>query len=658
MTVQGNNTYNWQVFTLKPWSIQYAQQFFHTQCYIPSFPEVQEQQSLIIAPIYYTSTELFLLPFLLQNKLRKKLIIIAPAKILDTPLGNYIAQRGLDSYSVQNDSQKWTSDLTQQDTCFLWFPHNVFTGKHKVLEYQSGLSSIENLIKNIQEEYPALFNHNSPQELKLYLFTTQLFPSIFSKNPLEDICSISYEELAIGTLKDINSKNTILDSNHILEIHFYPSCEITNSSSQLHLLQNLSPNLEQLLFKLVNNLFPLKYSWKNFRNRFLYLLEKTINTSNSPVIESLKDIYEKISTGEVFPEWDLAIDYFENKGLCKKNYNGIQIKTQQPIPEQIKKIYTSLTQKNNHSPDLESQTVRKLKWLPDFLLSYVLARKNYEKDVAIFEEDFTRNFHSDWSKEAEVGKPFFRHVLGSRIGIVLSHGYLSAPMEVRALAEYLYRQGYSVYCVRLKGHGTSPLDLAKSTYEEWYSALNRGIACIRSRCEEVFLCGFSAGGCLVLSASARKQTQIEGVISISAPLKLQNYAINLVPTIATLNVVLKKFGGSGWELFDHHPENPHINYQKNPLAGLQQLRLLMEKTEELLPSVSVPALIIQGSNDTTVNPDSANIIFNSIASEHKKLVFFNRTRHGILNGAGSKEIFETVHQFIKEVVERNNLSIQ
>ncbi|MGC9053287.1 MAG: alpha/beta hydrolase, partial [Candidatus Hydrogenedens sp.] len=189
-------------------------------------------------------------------------------------------------------------------------------------------------------------------------------------------------------------------------------------------------------------------------------------------------------------------------------------------------------------------------------------------------------------------------------------------------------------------------------YEDWYSALNRGIACVRARCEKVFLCGFSAGGCLVLSASANKQKHIEGVISISAPLKLQNYAINLVPTISTLNLVLKKFGGSGWELFDHHPENPHINYQKNPLAGLQQLRLLMEKTEELLPQITIPALIIQGSNDTTVNPDSANIIFHSISSEQKKLVLFNRARHGILNGSGSEEIFACVSQFIKDIAER------
>ncbi|MGC8846681.1 MAG: alpha/beta hydrolase, partial [Candidatus Hydrogenedens sp.] len=574
--------------------------------------------------------------------------------------GNYIIQRGLDSYNIQNEPQNWATDLQQKDTFFLWFPRNVFTTKETWIKYHLGLLPYDDLLNKIVEEYTLLFNTETQPIRNLYLFKSHFYPSIYSENPLETICGISYEELAYGVLKELNIKDTLLDINHLLEVILLEySKSIKNlvsveESKDLfnRFYEQSSPDFEILLFKLITNLFPVRYSWKNFCNRFLSLLQKTIETQNSPIVEPLKLIHEKISTGENFPVWDKILAFFEEQGLCKNYPEGISIKSRYSFWKQPQIVLQSLSSSHNRTSNKETSIIRKLKWTPNFILSYKIARNFYQKDVVIFEKDFMRSFHREWSKDANMGRPFFHHVVGSRIGIVLSHGYLSAPMEIRALADYLYRQGYSVYGVRLKGHGTSPLDLAHSSYEDWYSALNRGIACVRARCEKVFLCGFSAGGCLVLSASANKQKHIEGVISISAPLKLQNYAINLVPTISTLNLVLKKFGGSGWELFDHHPENPHINYQKNPLAGLQQLRLLMEKTEELLPQITIPALIIQGSNDTTVNPDSANIIFHSISSEQKKLVLFNRARHGILNGSGSEEIFACVSQFIKDIAER------
>ncbi len=664
MMEQGIQKNNWVVFTLKSWALQYGQQFFHTHCHIPFPPEFSEDSQTVIVPIYYSITEFLILPVLLTNKFQKELKIIAPANLMDTPLANYIKQRGLNSYNILQEPQRWTADLQQKKTCLFWFPHETFVNKEQGLKYHLGLTSIKEPLNRINNEFEKLFAKENSQEIKTYLFKAHIYPSIFDENPLETICNISYEELAYGVLKELNIKGTLLDKNHLLELVFieYPS-PLRNHASDEHskkvfniFKERCSPDFESILLKLTTNLFPTYYSRKNFRNRFLSLLQVIIEKHKGPILEPLKTIYEKVSTGESFPAWDRMIQFLEKQRFCIANSKGIRIQKTISFRKKPIELLQSVFFTNGHLTEKEERILQKIKWTPDFMLSHLIARKVHEKDMAIFEDDFTRSFHPEWSKDADVGRPFFQHVLGSRIGIVLSHGYLSAPMEIKALANYLYRQGYSIYGIRLKGHGTSPLDLARSTYEEWHSSLNRGIACMRARCEKIFLCGFSAGGCLVLSASANKQEQIEGIISISAPLKLQNYAINLVPTISTLNLVLKKFGGSGWELFDHHPENPHINYSKNPLAGLQQLCLLMEKTEELLSQVTLPALIIQGSNDTTVNPDSANIIFQSIASEQKKLVFFNRTRHGILNGPGSEEIFATVNQFIKEISERKNIT--
>lgn len=50
---------------------------------------------------------------------------------------------------------------------------------------------------------------------------------------------------------------------------------------------------------------------------------------------------------------------------------------------------------------------------------------------------------------------------------------MAAPEEIRPLADYLYKNGYNVYGVRLRGHGTAPEDLAIRSWQKWYNSASR-----------------------------------------------------------------------------------------------------------------------------------------------------------------------------------------
>ncbi|HOV34356.1 MAG TPA: hypothetical protein PLX23_13435, partial [Candidatus Hydrogenedens sp.] len=158
MTIsQGDNRYNWVVFTLNPWATQIGSQFFQMKCYIPSIPTFSESSQTIFTPLYYSITEFLALPILLTKNLSKELKVIVPASLMNTPLGNYITQRGLDTYSIKDDSHRWLSDLQQSNTCFLWYPHNVFINKEQSLNYHLGLSPIKEPLKRISNEYNFLW---------------------------------------------------------------------------------------------------------------------------------------------------------------------------------------------------------------------------------------------------------------------------------------------------------------------------------------------------------------------------------------------------------------------------------------------------------------------------------------------------------------------
>ncbi len=293
--------------------------------------------------------------------------------------------------------------------------------------------------------------------------------------------------------------------------------------------------------------------------------------------------------------------------------------------------------------------IRRVARLPRVMVSWRVRELLLQEDTRLFEEDYSRYFNPGLSKGPEVGHPFLLRPLWVRGGIVLAHGYMAAPLEVRALAEHLYQRGYVVYGVRLKGHGTSPENLAHSAWEEWYEAISRGHAIVRTFTNQVFVGGFSTGGCLALIAAARKPRHLRGVFSICAPLKLHNYSVRLAPSIVTLNSLLRRFGRNreSWEYVDNDPENKHINYTRNPLTGVTELVKVMDAMEGCLPQVKIPALVVQGSKDPTVNPVSGTLIFDQLGSARKELAVFERERHGIINGDGAVEIFDRVYHFLR-----------
>lgn len=297
---------------------------------------------------------------------------------------------------------------------------------------------------------------------------------------------------------------------------------------------------------------------------------------------------------------------------------------------------------------LQSSVTRYAAWAPDFVVKAFLRRYLVQRDQNEFEEDYARFYSSRDSKPPWVGQPFLLCPWRIRGGVVLAHGYMAAPLEIRALADHLYRSGFAVYGVRLRGHGTAPEDLARRDWEEWYASVSRGYAIMRTLTDNIVVAGFSTGGCLALLAAARKKDKLGAVISICAPLHVRNYSIRLVPSIISLNSLLKRFGQSqyAWDYVENDPENKHINYTRNPLTGVRQLTAVMGATAEVLSDITTPALVIQASKDPTVDPASGTDIFERMASREKQFSLFERERHGIINGEGSPEVFALVEYFL------------
>ncbi|HSA14225.1 MAG TPA: alpha/beta hydrolase [Spirochaetota bacterium] len=270
-------------------------------------------------------------------------------------------------------------------------------------------------------------------------------------------------------------------------------------------------------------------------------------------------------------------------------------------------------------------------------------------DRAMFEQDYEKYGIPGESKPREIGRPFFlKRPFSRKRGIILVHGYMAAPEEIRVIGEYLYKKGYNVYGARLRGHGTAPEDLAKREWIDWYHSVNRAYIIMENSVKEIAIAGFSTGAGIALLQAANKDGKYRGAISINAPLKLQNIASRVTSVVVLWNTFLKRINlkKGAMEFVTNTPENPGINYFRNPVRGVRELGKLMEVVEKRLADIEIPVLIIQGSNDPVVNPESGPQLFEKIGTADKEIYKIYAGRHGIVRGAESEKVAARMAEFL------------
>ena len=294
--------------------------------------------------------------------------------------------------------------------------------------------------------------------------------------------------------------------------------------------------------------------------------------------------------------------------------------------------------------------IRRFAWVPGFWLKKSIAGILMKKDRDEFEQDYKAFYIEGETKNKDIGKPFLVRGGSRDVGVVLIHGYLAAPFEVKSLAESLGRNGLWVYAPRLKGHGTSPEDLAVRSYRDWVAAVERGYAVMSHLCRQVVVGGFSAGGLLALELAARLKN-IQGVFAVCPCVSLKDLSSRFVPAVDAWNRWMERvrFNGAKKEFVENQPENPHINYFRNPVCGVLELERLMEIVADKLPDLRMPALVIQSLGDPVVKPGGSQRAFEHIGSEDKAYILFNFDRHGILMGKGSEKVHKSILNFIESL---------
>jgi alpha-beta hydrolase superfamily lysophospholipase len=229
-------------------------------------------------------------------------------------------------------------------------------------------------------------------------------------------------------------------------------------------------------------------------------------------------------------------------------------------------------------------------------------------------------------------------------GALLVHGLSDAPYSLRAIAERLHGEGYTVVGLRVPGHGTSPAALAKVSKEDWTAAVRVAAAGLRRRIPggaPLVMVGYSNGGALsvhyALEALADASLPRPQAIVLFSPM----IGITRMAAVTRLHRPIAALSGEArahWSSLG--AEIDPFKYGAWPMNASVQAFEITRRVEQRLAALEQagrtaelpPILAFQSAVDSTViTPRLITQLFDRVARNGSELVLFDVNRAGWLD---------------------------
>ena len=213
--------------------------------------------------------------------------------------------------------------------------------------------------------------------------------------------------------------------------------------------------------------------------------------------------------------------------------------------------------------------------------------------------------------------------------VIFVHGFPAAPATYAWSAPWTFQQGFDVYVPPLPGFGTTPDDLVKTSWTQWYGYLRKEYLEARSHYSQVFIIGTSMGGALTLRLaeefSGTNQAP-DAIATCAAPVYMNALLRHRALTspalygIRTIGWFVPKLGtgintGKAPEK-DVDGDSGWKGYSGKFPRQIYSLLMALKQIEKQLPSITVPAYLAHARKDTTVSSKNLFTIAKKIQSDN------------------------------------------
>lgn len=256
--------------------------------------------------------------------------------------------------------------------------------------------------------------------------------------------------------------------------------------------------------------------------------------------------------------------------------------------------------------------------------------------------------------------------------VILIHGLTGTPNEMRSLATFLNKKGYSVICPRLARHGEPLKVLKHMKWQEFYKSIQDVFSkSLPDTTGPVFAAGLSMGALLALLLAYDFPERISAVTCLAPTLfydgwntPLARYLMPLASTPLRYLFYFKEEPPYGiknefiQKRIHRYYKNASLDDLENvaqygypyfPVALLYQLQLLVKYVSKRLPGMDFPVQLIQAKNDDMTSVKNSKFIYDRIGSATKEMVLLHNSYHVITADQERDTVSEKTEGFFKRI---------
>lgn len=238
-------------------------------------------------------------------------------------------------------------------------------------------------------------------------------------------------------------------------------------------------------------------------------------------------------------------------------------------------------------------------------------------------------------------KPFFFEA-GPR-AVLLLHGFTGNSADVRMLGRFLEKKGYTSLAPHYKGHGVAPEELVETGPADWWQDVEAAYNQLKEAgYEEIAVAGLSLGGVFTLKTGYTYP--VKGLVTMGAPMFMKTTDL-MYEGVVKYAKEYKKYEGKEAAVIEEEMKK----FKEKPMDSLKDLQQLVADVKDHVDHVYAPLLVVQGSLDDVINPESANIIFDKAESFQKELKWYEQSGHVITLDKEKEQLHEDIFAFLESL---------
>lgn len=244
---------------------------------------------------------------------------------------------------------------------------------------------------------------------------------------------------------------------------------------------------------------------------------------------------------------------------------------------------------------------------------------------------FPGSYERNWNRSFEILAESPRGVA------ILLHGLTDSPYSMRATANLLVSQGYSVVAPRMPGHGFAVGGLRQANWEDWAAVVRiavRHAQDLPGGDQPLVIAGYSNGGLLALEYGLTCDSDV--ALRCPDSIILMSPAISMSPVTAIANwhsavSWLPYFEKFAW--LSLLPEVDPFKFTSFPKRAAWEIHRLAKRTHKLMEDSArmanlPPVLTFQSAVDNTVSSIAVvDILYSRLAPGASKLVVYDVNRN-------------------------------